>query len=155
MKSAYLLLIVLPALSLAGCSAFTERSTGVVQDELTDCPSWPRCVSSATNAERRVEPFVLAMPAERGWRIARNAVANMERTTVVNETADYLHAEIKSPWNFYTDDLELLLKPATAGQAARIEVRSSGRIGYFDFHVNRERVEGLRQSLIQKGVVSP
>ena len=145
------LLAVAVGLSIAGCASFTERSTGQQQGELTDCPSWPRCVSSAVDAERQVAPLLINGDVQQAWRVARAAVESMPRTTVVAEQANYLHAEIKSPWNFYTDDLELLLKPGRR----QMEVRSSGRIGYFDFHVNRDRVEALRAELAAKGVVQP
>ena len=142
-------LILLVAFGLSGCAAFTERSTGVEAGELTQCPSWPRCVTSAATAERRVEPLTIRGDVTTAWQAALNTVTAMEKTTVVAKEPNYLHAEIKSPWNFYTDDFELLLKPAQR----LIEIRSSGRIGYFDFHVNRDRVEALRANLAQQGVV--
>lgn len=142
-------LIILVAFGLSGCAAFTERSTGVEQGELTDCPSWPRCVSSAETAKRRVEPLTIRGDVSSAWQAAVNTVTAMEKTTVATKESNYLHAEIKSPWNFYTDDFELLLKPLQR----HIEIRSSGRIGYFDFHVNRDRVEALRANLAQQGVV--
>lgn len=145
------LTVLVVILSLTGCAAFTERSTGVEQGLLTDCPSWPRCVSSAENAERQVEPLRIVGDVQFAWQAARSAVSSMTRTTIVAEQSDYLHAEIKSPWNFYTDDLELLLQP----EQRQIAIRSSGRIGYYDFNVNRDRVEMLRAALVKKSVVEP
>lgn len=75
----------------------------------------------------------------------------MERTRIVDEGTNYLHAEVVSPWHVYTDDLELLLRPAER----RIDVRSSARIGYYDFEVNRDRVELLRERLAERGLVEP
>lgn len=74
----------------------------------------------------------------------------MARTRIVEEQADYLRAEITSPWHFYTDDLELLLRP----HQKQIAVRSTGRIGYYDFEVNRDRVEALRTALCQASMVA-
>ena len=56
-----------------------------------------------------------------------------------------------SPWHVYTDDLELLWLP----EHKRVEVRSSSRIGYYDFGVNRERVEALRARLLEQGALKP
>ena len=139
------------AAGLTGCASFTERSTGLEQGELTACPAWPRCVSSAADAERKVEPLQIIGDVQTAWQAARSTMAAMHKTTIVAEQPQYLRAEVSSPWNFYIDDFELLLKPALR----RMEVRSSGRIGYFDFHVNRDRVEALRAELAALGVVRP
>ena len=137
------------AIGLAGCAPFTERSTGLEQGELTACPAWPRCVSSADDAERRVAPLIITGDVQAAWQAARSQMAAMDKTTIVEQQPQYVRAEVRSPWNFYTDDFELLLKPALG----RMEVRSSGRIGYFDFHVNRDRIEALRAELAALGVV--
>ena len=34
-------------------------------------------------------------------------------------------------------------------------MRSTGRIGYYDFGVNRERIEALRTRLVESGVALP
>lgn len=136
---------------LAGCGAFTEHRVGRIQDRLTACPAWPRCVSSFENSQRHgIAPLALTAEAARAWSAARLAVASMERTRIVDEQADYLRAEITSPWHFYTDDLELLLRV----EQKEIAVRSTGRIGYYDFEVNRDRVEALRAALCQASMVA-
>ena len=40
----------------------------------------------------------------------------------------------------YRDDVELLYTP----DKNRVDVRSASKIGYYDFGVNRERIEALR-----------
>lgn len=138
------------ALALSGCGAMTEHRVGVVEGELTECPQWPRCVSSqAADSEKQIAPFQLRMEAEPAWAETRQVVQDMTRTTIVEETEDYLRAEITSPWRFYTDDLELLLYP---GEGV-MHVRSTGRIGYYDFNVNRDRVEALREALKERDVI--
>ncbi|TVP57770.1 MAG: DUF1499 domain-containing protein [Halomonadaceae bacterium] len=141
---------VILLLALTGCGAMTEHRVGVVEGELTKCPEWPRCVSSQeANSDKQVDPLVLTVGNREGWDSAMAAVADMERTTIVEERDGYLRAEIISPWRFYTDDLELLLMP----EEGIIHVRSTGRIGYYDFNVNRDRAEALRSELVQRGVV--
>lgn len=145
-------LLLLAALGLLnGCVAFTEHRVGTNNGSLIECPQWPRCVSSQTaQPEKQIAPFTIQGDAQEAWRTAQGAVAAMPRTTIVDERPRYLRAEVVSPWGVYTDDLELLLKPA----AGLIHVRSTGRIGYYDFNVNRDRVEALRSTLIERGVVS-
>lgn len=146
------LLILTAALTLSGCAAFTEHRTGVVDGHLSTCPQWPRCVNSdSDNPDKTIPPLKIVGDTETAWQAAQKTVANMARTKIVTKRQDYIHAEVVSPWHFYTDDLELMLrKPEKT-----IAVRSSGRIGYYDFHVNRDRVEALRAELAKQGVVAP
>lgn len=144
------LLIFCFCLLLGACSQFTERSTGLENNRLTACPAWPRCVSSlADDPEKQVEPYQLKAPFTARWQNVRALVGARARTRIITHTAHYLHAEITSPWGWYTDDLELLLDQ----QTGRVDVRSSGRIGYYDFDVNRDRVEALRAELATENLI--
>lgn len=134
---------------LSGCAAMTEHSTGIEAGRLTDCPSWPRCVSSqAADADKMIAPLRVDATSDKAWQAVKEAVATMPRTAIVEADERYLHAEVVSPWHFYTDDLELLREPA----AGVIHIRSSGRIGYYDFQVNRDRVENVRGLLKAQGL---
>jgi len=125
------------------------RSAGP-RGRLAPCPASPNCVcSDAGDAGHRVEPFVLAQQAGRAWSALRAAVAALPRTRIVEETADYLHAECRSVLLGFVDDLELELRPAEGNVA----VRSASRTGYSDLGVNRRRVEGLRAALRKQGVL--
>lgn len=136
---------------ITGCAQFGENSTGLVMGQLTPCPSWPRCVSSiSADAERQVEPFQLQQPFDAHWNKAIATLAAMPRTRIVTRDERYVHTEVTSPWGVYTDDLEMLLDPGSG----RVDVRSSARIGYYDFEVNRERVETLREALAAKGLTN-
>jgi len=135
---------------LVGCGAFTEHRVGIVDGKLSACPQWPRCVSSqAEDPDKAIDAFQLAISPEQAWEGAVKAVSAMPRTTIIEQNDHYLHAEIKSPWRVYTDDLELLAYP----DEAVIHVRSSARIGYYDFNVNRDRVNDLRKTLEQESVL--
>ncbi len=148
-------LAVAALLVLAGCGRVTEHSVGLTDaGSLTDCPDWPRCVSSqAEDPDKLVAPLRPAGDAnlESAWAAAREVVAARERTEIVElrDGAGYLRAEVTSPWGVYTDDLELLRDDAQGV----IHVRSSARIGYYDFDVNAERVADLRADLAERGVV--
>ena len=145
------IMLLFTAVALSGCAAFTEHSVGLVDNQFTDCPEWPRCVSSDSDIEEKsVAPFEITGDIDSAWAAAKQTVANMERSAIIKEREDYLHAEIISPWHFYTDDLELHLRRPEK----QIAVRSSGRIGYFDFHVNRDRVQALRAELAKQGVIA-
>ena len=135
------------ALGLSSCASLGAPAAGAVNGALQPCPPAPHCVSSLAQDERHhVEPFVLA--GEDAWAGVVEAVRASARTTIVASEQRYLHAEVISPWHFYTDDLELLRGPGT-----RVDVRSSSRIGYYDFQVNRRRVEALRRKLQETGLL--
>ena len=134
--------------ALTACATATVPGNSLVPAALAECPSAPHCVSSlAADEDHKLAPITLAQPADKAWPAVIEAVRSSERTTIVQQDAYYLHAEIASPWHFYTDDLELML-----GAGGRMDVRSSSRIGYYDFGVNRKRVEALREKLAAQGV---
>ncbi len=135
---------------ITGCAQFSEHSTGLANNHLTPCPSWPRCVSSVSaDAERQVAPFQLQKPFNLHWDEAIATLAAMPRSRIVTRNEHYVHAEVTSPWGVYIDDMEMLLDRS----GGRVDVRSSARIGYYDFEVNRERVEALREALAAKGII--
>lgn len=143
-------LMLAAALLLGGCAAFTEHEVGIADGRLKPCGDWPRCVSSADTGEKAVAPIRLREPADLVWPRVRDAVLAIERVRRVDERPGYLRAEIDSPWGWYIDDLELLAR----GERV-LDVRSTGRIGYYDFGVNRERIEALRTRLVESGVALP
>jgi uncharacterized protein (DUF1499 family) len=79
----------------------------------------------------------------------REQIAALPRTRIISVSDDYLHAECRSAVFSFVDDLELHLRP----EQGLIAVRSAARLGYYDFGVNRKRIEVLRSTLQQQGVV--
>jgi uncharacterized protein (DUF1499 family) len=123
---------------------------GVRDGRLASCPESPNCVSSdASQAGHRVEPFELLDDAAGGFEAARDALLATPGTTLVSETADYLHVECASRVLGFVDDLELHLR----ADAGIIAVRSASRLGYSDLGANRRRVEALRSVLRIEGWV--
>ena len=112
-------------------------------EHLAPCGRRPNCVCSrADEGERhRVQPFAAANDPVAAFRRLKDLLSGMPRTTVVTTTDDYLHAVCHTRRGF-PDDLECQL----CGSAGVIHVRSASRFGYYDFGVNRARVEALRRS---------
>jgi uncharacterized protein (DUF1499 family) len=136
-------------MALFSCAGTRPDNLGIKESKLAACPSTPNCVSSDAADEHAVAPFALAQPAGDAWRAARSAVAALPRTTIIALTDDYLRAECRSLVFGFVDDLELHLRPAENA----IAVRSASRLGRSDLGVNRRRVERLRRSLQENGVV--
>lgn len=112
--------------------------------EFRDCSGPPRCVSTqAEDPERKVKPLRYAGSAEAAREKLVAHIRDQERTEIVTNSDCYLHATYTSALMRFTDDVELWF----CNEPGKVEVRSSSRIGYYDFGVNRERVEALRDAL--------
>ena len=142
--------LLLGPMPLLSCAGKRPTNLGVSEGALAPCPSSPNCVSSdARDTGHRVSPLRLAVPPAEAWQAVREVVAELPRTRVVTDSGDYLHAECRSAVFGFVDDLELQLRPTEN----LIAVRSASRLGYSDLGVNRRRVEGLRASLISRGIL--
>ncbi len=126
---------------MIGCSGGRPPSgLGVTTGRLAPCPDSPNCVSSeAAKSEQRVAPLRYDGDAARARARLLEVLNGMERARVVQSAADYLHAEFRSAVFGFVDDVEFYFSPP-----GTIQVRSAARTGYYDFGVNRERVETLR-----------
>ncbi len=113
-------------------------------EPLAPCGRRPNCVCSRddASARHRVEPFAVAGDAAAAFARLKSLLAGMPRTAIVAATEDYLHAVCRTRIGF-ADDLECRLCRAQGV----IHVRSASRLGYYDFGVNRARVEALRRRL--------
>lgn len=110
---------------------------------LSPCPDKPNCVSSeAHDAAHLIEPFPVYKNPQESLQIIVSIIQSMPRTTIVEETPTYIHAEFSSRVFRFVDDVEFLYNP----DKNVIEVRSASRIGYSDFGVNRKRIETIRKA---------
>ena len=117
---------------------------GVVEGKLVDCPDYPACVSSFADPEDEihyVERIENSMPIETARKTIITMMESVNGAFLVAEEDNYLHYEIRvAPFGF-VDDIEFYF-PEDGGS---IEIRSSARVPYYDFDVNRKRVEELRE----------
>jgi uncharacterized protein (DUF1499 family) len=139
-KPSAVLWLVLLMSGVTGCA----HSVGLSDGRLAPCPSGPHCVSSQATTERHsIEPLAYrSTPAETKRRL-KAAVAALPRTRLVTETDNYMHYEVTTLILRYVDDLEFYFDDS----ARQVHVRSSSRVGYYDFGVNRGRVEAIRSAL--------
>lgn len=143
-------LLLITSMALLSCTGKRPVNIGVSDSGLAPCPASPNCVSSdAGDSSHSIPPLQLEVPPDVAWITARELVARLPRTLIVQETSGYLHAECQSALFGFVDDLELHLRPAEN----IIAIRSASRLGYADFGVNRRRVEALRHALIKRDIV--
>lgn len=140
----------LSALSTTGCVGSNQKPVADGVTHLQDCPDRPNCVSSnAVDEKHHIKPLELKGDVPTGWKAIKAAVNDLPRTKIVASRDSYIHAECKSRFFRFVDDLELQLDKKTG----IIAIRSASRIGYFDFGVNRRRVEALRALLIKYSLI--
>ena len=119
------------------------NNVGVRTERLAPCPSYPACVSSQAPPEDEahyIAPLAYTGPLNEARDRIVAILEAMERTTVVVVVDDYVYAESVTPGLRYTDDVEFTFDD----DAKLVHVRSSARVPYYDFDVNRERVERIR-----------
>jgi Uncharacterized protein conserved in bacteria len=71
----------------------------------------------------------------------------MDGASLVEVQPDYIHATFTSTIMRFVDDVEFQFPAGTH----QIQVRSASRIGYYDFGVNRARVEKIRKAFEAAG----
>ena len=120
-------------------SGTRPNNLGVKDGKLAACPGTPNCVSSqGEDAQSKIEPLPMVSIAD-----LKTIVENMERTTIIEVTDNYLYAEFKSKLMGYVDDVEFYLDSG----ANVVHVRSASRLGKSDLGVNRKRIEEIRSQL--------
>ena len=116
---------------------------GVKDGRLAPCRRTPNCVSSQADPAD-TEHYIA--PLRGSIEEVRKAVEALPRTTIISSTSTYLYAEFRSKLLGFVDDVEFFFD----GRA--IQVRSASRLGRRDFHVNRKRVERLREMLSRQAI---
>jgi uncharacterized protein (DUF1499 family) len=130
-------LLLLPLLILIGCRG-KPGQLAPPGGPLRPCPSTPNCVSTdATDAGHAMPPLPFTGSAQAAHARARAALLAEPRTRIVTERPGYLHAEARSQFWRFVDDVEVLVD--ADAQVARF--RSASRLGRKDFGVNRARME--------------
>lgn len=141
------------AIGLGGCvrddAHGPQRSA---PDRLAHCPDTPNCVSSqmAPDSAHYVAPLAFAGPASAARRALRALLDARDDVTVEQVEARFIHAVFQTTIGF-VDDVSFIVRP----QRGVIDVRSASRMGYYDFGVNRRRVEALHADLAARLRAAP
>ncbi len=143
-------LLLTISMCLMSCAGNQPGNLGVTAAKLSPCPTSPNCVcSDCDSTKQQIDPFILAVPALQAWQAVREQITTLSRTRIISVSDHYLYAECRSAIFGFVDDLELHLRP----EEGIIAVRSAARLGYYDFGINRKRIETLRTALRKEGVV--
>ena len=111
----------------------TPNQVNATTNELPECLVITHCVR---------ENFKVN-DLEFAFKKAIKIVSETPRTKIVEQTKSYIHAEAKTKWRRYTDDLLLKVIP----EKGIIQVRSESRVGIGDNGVNQKRIDDLEYRL--------
>ena len=128
-------------LALLSWTAVRPSNLGVRSGRLAVCPDAPNCVSTqAEDHEHWMAPLTVRSESPPPIELLAKIVRQMPRTTIVQQTDDYLYAEFRSQVFRFCDDVEFFVEPETK----RVHFRSASRVGRSDLGVNRDRMELIR-----------
>jgi len=109
-------------------------------DGLPPCPRRPNCASSGhERPERRVEPITLSLPLNRALDRMDAVIARLGGK-MITRGRDSLQAEFRTFLGF-VDDVDVFFDMYNK----TIHLRSASRLGWWDFGVNRRRLERIRE----------
>ena len=107
---------------------------------LRPCPSSPNCVSSqATDPRHRMAPIPFAGAPEDARERLRTIIRAMPRAEITLDVPGYLAVSFRSRVFGFLDEAEFVVD----GAGGLIHFRSGARTGYYDFGVNRSRMESI------------
>ena len=112
----------------------TPHKTNAITTDLPDCVVITHCVREDIKVDDLENAFMKAT----------KIVSETARTKIVEKTDSFIHAEAKTKWRRYTDDLLLKAIP----EKGIIQVRSESRVGIGDNGVNQKRVDDFAYRLM-------
>ena len=121
-------------LSILFVVTITPHKADAITSDLPDCVVITHCVR---------EDFKVN-DLENAFKKATKIVSETARTKIVEQTDSFIHAEAKTKWRRYTDDLLLKAIP----EKGIIQVRSESRVGVGDNGVNQKRVDDFAYRLM-------
>lgn len=125
----------------------TERALEVKDRQLPLCPDSPNCVSTFDNSENHaIAPYRYQKSLNEAKAVLKQVFNELNRTQLVKEEDAYLQYEVRSFLFRFVDDVEFVFVDASK----TIHFRSAARSGYYDFGVNRRRMEEVRGLLMGK-----
>lgn len=110
---------------------------------LRPCPSSPNCVSSeAGDPRHRMEPVPYAGSREEAQARLRKIVQAMPRTEIMKEEPGYIEVYFRSRIFGFVDEAEFVFDEVNS----LLRFRSGARTGYYDFAVNRSRMQSIAEA---------
>ena len=133
---------------MTGCQKDNRELIGLKDGKLQACPNAYNCVCTQDPRDRyRMDPISYKGTQEEAREKLLSVIRRMIQSTLVKATPDYVHVEYRSSFFEFVDDVEFLFDDS----AKLIHFRSASRTGYYDFNVNRNRMEDIRRRFMAPG----
>ena len=117
---------------------------GLHNHQLSSCPETPNCVlSQDPDTAHAIEPIPYTQDTQTAHDILLKVLSVVPRTTVIEDTDEYIRVEFQTNLMGFVDDGEFYL-PA---DEALIHVRSASRMGESDLNLNHRRIEQIRLAM--------
>ncbi len=143
-------LMVVAALLLFGACSAQPTAAPAAGGKLAPCPSAPHCVSSDdADAKHQIAALRIKGDANQAWAALQAELDKLPRTKTIEARPDYRKVVVTTRLLRFKDDVEFMLRP----DSGEIAMRSNSNVGYYDFNVNRKRLEAIRSALQKQGVV--
>ena len=126
---------------ISSCSGSRPEKLGLKNKLFAPCSGSPNCVlSQQSDSRHRIQPLSYAGPLEVAKERLNQVILSLEKARKKKKKGDYWHVEFTSRWMSFVDDVEFYFMESEE----LIHVRSESRVGYYDYEVNRKRVEKIR-----------
>jgi uncharacterized protein (DUF1499 family) len=133
------------ALVLTSASGTGAESRGVSDGKLTPCPDSPNCVSTQSQSRRHaMEPLPYLETADKSRERILTILKDIKRTKIVEQTGSSIHVEFRSALWGFVDDVAFFFDDS----ARLVHFRSASRSGYYDFGVNRRRMQKISEKYL-------
>ena len=128
-------------LFLLSLSSSRPSNLGVRDGRLAACPNTPNCVSTqAEDYEHWISPLTYQSEPSMVIETLAQIVGQLRHTRVIEKSTHYLHAEFRSGFFRFVDDVEFYVE----AESGRVHFRSASRVGHSDSGTNRARMELIR-----------
>lgn len=119
-----------------------EQEKAIMSDaQLSPCPDSPNCVSSLEQRpDHFIEPIRFQGDPDSAKRRLLEVVEQIPGSEIVEEGGIVIKAVFTSRVFRFKDDVIFYIDE----QKSLIQLRSASRVGYYDFGVNRQRCETIR-----------
>ncbi len=119
-----------------------SATRSMAENSLKPCPDRPNCVSSlAADNEHKILPMSYSGDRATARLRLLSALAQLDHAEIVEDTALFLRIKVTSALLRFVDDVTFVFDD----ENELIQMRSASRSGYYDFGVNRRRLEAIRE----------
>jgi len=143
-KTIFLIILTCLALLPAGCLGHEPKGRLETRNNLSPCPDSPNCVSTQSDGNAMTPlPYMGTMKKSQENLIT--ILRGMKGCTITKDEPGHIHAEFRSALFGFVDDVTFIFDNDTR----LIHFRSASRTGYYDFGVNRKRMEEISKMYLK------